>query len=265
MNHVARRASPFLLCSILLYPVGSLGQQCPGDCNGDEVVAINELVGAVNIALDRATVASCAPVDTGFDGAVGISELIAATARAIDGCPESRFRFLRFEQASFDFPDRIEETFIEADLCQRTCANGQPEPFSSTLLGILIEASPGAVAQLQSVEIIYPGRSIQVLRDLARQPVFPAYCSNIVNFPCVNDDDCGLPGACVLGPTSVAFVALDLQRKELLGGIGCETGFDVVESPLLIRVRLADDGPDPIDLIAGTTLVADDFDRCGFR
>lgn len=60
---------------------------CAGDCDGDGVVAINELVGAVRIALGEATVATCAAADANGDGGVSMDELIRAVLHAIDGCP----------------------------------------------------------------------------------------------------------------------------------------------------------------------------------
>ncbi len=60
---------------------------CPGDCNGDGVVVISELVKAVGIALGSAPVADCAAVNTNGDGEVTIAELIAATNALLSGCP----------------------------------------------------------------------------------------------------------------------------------------------------------------------------------
>lgn len=62
--------------------------QCPGDCNADGAVAINELVTAVAIALGEQPVDACAAADTSDDGAVTINELLSAVAAALDGCPE---------------------------------------------------------------------------------------------------------------------------------------------------------------------------------
>jgi hypothetical protein len=59
---------------------------CPGDCNGNGAVAVNELVAGVTIALGSAPVDVCIACDTNGDGAVSVSELIAAVRRALDGC-----------------------------------------------------------------------------------------------------------------------------------------------------------------------------------
>jgi len=66
-------------------PTATPAPACAGDCNGDGVVAINELILGVNIALG-APVAGCPAIDANGDGAVAINELIAAVGRALSGC-----------------------------------------------------------------------------------------------------------------------------------------------------------------------------------
>jgi hypothetical protein len=59
---------------------------CAGDCSGDGVVAINELVTAVGIALDDHAPDACPAIDGSADGHVTIEELIRAVANALNGC-----------------------------------------------------------------------------------------------------------------------------------------------------------------------------------
>jgi len=59
---------------------------CPGDCNDDQMVAINELVLGVNIALGSAAASSCSAADADSDGKIVISELVTSVNRALDGC-----------------------------------------------------------------------------------------------------------------------------------------------------------------------------------
>jgi hypothetical protein len=63
------------------------GELCPGDCNGDGEVAINELIIGVNIALGSRPVADCPSFDISGDGSVAINELISAVNAALNGCP----------------------------------------------------------------------------------------------------------------------------------------------------------------------------------
>lgn len=59
---------------------------CPGDCNFDRVVAVNELVTTVGISLDSTSLALCLVSDPGADGTVTVDELVRAIGSALDGC-----------------------------------------------------------------------------------------------------------------------------------------------------------------------------------
>ena len=59
---------------------------CPGDCDGNGTVAVNELISAVNIALGSTSVTACAACDTNRDGIVSIGELVSAVNKALTGC-----------------------------------------------------------------------------------------------------------------------------------------------------------------------------------
>ena len=58
---------------------------CPGDCDGDGAVAVNELILGVRSALDGEIL--CAACDRNGDGMVTIAELVAAVSAALSGCP----------------------------------------------------------------------------------------------------------------------------------------------------------------------------------
>jgi hypothetical protein len=60
---------------------------CPGDCNGDGAVAIDELIGGVADALGGA--APCRAFDLDGDGLITISELVSAVNMALGGCPST--------------------------------------------------------------------------------------------------------------------------------------------------------------------------------
>ncbi len=59
---------------------------CPGDCNGNNSVAISELVTAVNITLGNRDVADCRAVDLNRNGRVAINELVTAVRATLNGC-----------------------------------------------------------------------------------------------------------------------------------------------------------------------------------
>jgi hypothetical protein len=60
---------------------------CIGDCNGDGVVTISELIVAVNIALGDKPISACPAIDANGSGEVTIEELILAIRNAQRGCP----------------------------------------------------------------------------------------------------------------------------------------------------------------------------------
>ena len=88
----SRFASPVLrgvgwIIIIALFVARTAMAQCPGDCTGDGVVSINELIRAVNIALGHAPLTGCPAADANGDGVVRIGELISAVNAALTGCP----------------------------------------------------------------------------------------------------------------------------------------------------------------------------------
>ena len=70
----------------ILLPLPALAIACPGDCDGDGTVAINELVLAVQVALGSAGADRCAAADLDGDGQVAIQELVAAVNAALGVC-----------------------------------------------------------------------------------------------------------------------------------------------------------------------------------
>lgn len=61
---------------------------CDGDCDGNGVVAVNELLVAVNIALGTAGAEACSAVDLNGDDQVTIDELLRAVSAALNGCAQ---------------------------------------------------------------------------------------------------------------------------------------------------------------------------------
>ena len=72
--------------SVLLNTAEGPAFDCPGDCNADGVVSIDELVTGVSASLDPARVAICEPVDRDGDGRAGVDELVRAVRSALSGC-----------------------------------------------------------------------------------------------------------------------------------------------------------------------------------
>ncbi len=64
---------------------------CPGDCGGDNEVAVNELVTAVNVALGTGAIDQCRAADVNGDNMVTVNELIMAVNAALNGCSAGGF------------------------------------------------------------------------------------------------------------------------------------------------------------------------------
>ena len=60
---------------------------CPGDCNSDGVVSINEVITAVNIALQNTTLDRCRAADLNGDSVVTVDELVTEVLAALWECP----------------------------------------------------------------------------------------------------------------------------------------------------------------------------------
>jgi hypothetical protein len=61
---------------------------CAGDCNGNRMVSVDELVLGVSLLLVDASASACRAHDRDGDDRVQVAELVAAVRSALDGCPE---------------------------------------------------------------------------------------------------------------------------------------------------------------------------------
>ncbi len=86
----------------LLFLAATGSAACPGDCNGDGAVTVNELVLGVNIAFGSAAVTQCASLDASGDGTVTVSELIGAVNSALGGCGGGSFAGRYSGRVTFD-------------------------------------------------------------------------------------------------------------------------------------------------------------------
>ena len=76
-------------CVALLGLTGRVAraQSCVGDCDGNGVVAINELILGVNVALGTRDISVCEAMDCQGTGMVPINCLIRAVNNDVTGCP----------------------------------------------------------------------------------------------------------------------------------------------------------------------------------
>lgn len=71
----------------VLQPHRAPGATCPGDCDASGRVTIDELIGLVRIALGEAELSDCPAGDGNEDGTLTIDDLVRAVNGALDGCP----------------------------------------------------------------------------------------------------------------------------------------------------------------------------------
>jgi len=96
----------FLLLLLLLEPSPRVvrAQECAGDCSGDGVVTVDELIQGINVSLGLEVQHPCTAFDTNEDGEVTIDELIVAVNNALVGCPVDHLAFVTasdFQTGSF--------------------------------------------------------------------------------------------------------------------------------------------------------------------
>jgi len=61
---------------------------CLGDCNGDEIVTVDELVSMISIALGERDLIDCKSGDADASGSIEVDEIIRAINHALSGCPD---------------------------------------------------------------------------------------------------------------------------------------------------------------------------------
>lgn len=61
-------------------------QVCPGDCNADGQVSLDELIAAIGISLGADPVTECSAVDSDNDAHVQIDEIVSAVTSALRNC-----------------------------------------------------------------------------------------------------------------------------------------------------------------------------------
>jgi len=76
-------------CLALLLDAGRGGaaSPCVGDCSGDVVVTVDEVLMGVNLALGTQPLSLCGAFDADGNGAVTVDELVQGVRAVLDGCP----------------------------------------------------------------------------------------------------------------------------------------------------------------------------------
>ncbi|MDX2168981.1 MAG: hypothetical protein SF182_18075 [Deltaproteobacteria bacterium] len=116
-------ALAFVAGCALWLSAGAAQAQCVGDCNGDGMVAINELIIGVNIALGAQPVSACPSFDANGDGMVTINELIIAVNNALGSCPAPVDTATATETVAADTPTPTEPIVVNTPTATNTTAD----------------------------------------------------------------------------------------------------------------------------------------------
>jgi pimeloyl-ACP methyl ester carboxylesterase len=81
-----RQAIGVIVGTVFICLVAGAAVACPGDCNGDGTITVDELVRGVSVALGD-TSARCSTLDQNDDDAVTVDELTTAINTALSVCP----------------------------------------------------------------------------------------------------------------------------------------------------------------------------------
>lgn len=70
-------------------PTVPIPASCPGDCNGDQLVTVDEVIQLVRIALELAEATLCLAGDRDQDATVTIDEILQAVTALLSGCSDA--------------------------------------------------------------------------------------------------------------------------------------------------------------------------------
>jgi hypothetical protein len=73
--------------TLLPTPTPPAAPSCPGDCDASGTVTVDELLILVRIVLGELTSLSCAAGDRNGDDVIAVDDLLAAVSAAVNGCP----------------------------------------------------------------------------------------------------------------------------------------------------------------------------------
>lgn len=167
MTRILRGAVGSLMLSCLTFgPAFANGAPCPGDCSGDRVTTVDEIVLAVGIALGTSPLATCPTADADGDGMVTVDEILRAVDAALAGCESTipPFEEFAWESELADprtdrlcveaaAPDRVPETtFIQCRIEGAKFAPSDVPPKDElTIVAYNIERGFGIDAQLAAI------------------------------------------------------------------------------------------------------------------
>jgi len=197
----ATRPLRFPLTALVLAALaGPAGAQCVGDCNGDNSVAINELIVGVNIALGSSAVSACPSFDTNGDGSVAINELILAVNNALGSCTAVTPTATATPTAT---PTTSVTPVPTSEICAQvstSCGDGVPDVLSKTETcddGNTIDddgcpgdccVTPCSLMQDRPLRVRVTFAAVDPQVFLTSLNLFIRYADGVIDVPGTNDD-----------------------------------------------------------------------------
>jgi phospholipase C len=131
---------------------------CPGDCNGDGTVTIDELVTGIDIALGIAPLDQCPAIDCNGNGEVAVDCLVKAVAAAESGCPPpqlGRFEHVVVIVQENRTPDNLFQGLCAAPFGSASSCSTQPNSSQYDIQtgNWLDKTSPGGTTQPSAVPL----------------------------------------------------------------------------------------------------------------
>lgn len=201
----APSATPSATATATLRPPPPLTDYvCPGDCNRDRTVMVNEVVSGVNIALDRAAVDTCLQADADRDGNVRVNELVASVNSILGGCQPMGTRRFSLNPTTSSFTAVLEfgpfPSFGFTGYLDLQAGIPSPDGLafiditdSSDYLSVLIPAPTGGQ---DTVVCIKPDKT---LFPIVTAGVIDCDGGTPVGFSSLQDHNIGVVGACTAG------------------------------------------------------------------
>ena len=142
------------------------------------------------------TVGDCLPGDTNGDGQITVDEILTAVNNALNGCltqPTPILQFLRFDNTGISQADSVGGISANVDIVQDACLSGgtiTAEPFTVTTINAVFRNEEAAYLQLEQVVIdVGPNAGRATITHQLSGDLPGGRCSNI-DQQCASDADC---------------------------------------------------------------------------
>jgi DNA-binding beta-propeller fold protein YncE len=170
------------LIPFLTLAAPTFGARCVGDCNGDGMTTVDEILTMANVALGSAQLGACKTGDANLDDRITVNEIVTATNNAVDGCSVAvRSNYVRTDEtpsrAVYDsarkqlfvsVPTLNRVDVISTADARRIASISVPRPVG---LDLTPDGSQVVIgSQLEQITVVDPA-TLQIVRRLPFMPI----------------------------------------------------------------------------------------------